>query len=66
MIRHPEIVVTRDDWRTLSADFILGGICALLFEAHGAAEANRFLVEVEKDYGQSWRDAVRRWVTVRP
>ncbi len=63
---HPEIVVTLDEWRTLTADFLVGGICAVLFERHGAAETNRFLADVEKDYGRSWRDAVCRWVTVRP
>ena len=42
MIRHPEIVVPREDWRTLSADFVVGGICHLLFERHGAAETSRF------------------------
>ena len=66
MIRHPELVVTRDDWLNLTADFIVGGISALLFQRHGAAEANRFLADVEQGYGRLWRDAVRRWVTVRP
>ncbi len=63
---HPEVIVTRDEWRTLAADFLVGGICAVLFERHGAAETNCFLSDVEKDYGRTWRDVVRRWVTVRP
>ena len=63
--RHGEIVVSRDDWRRLDADWIVGGICALLRRDHGVAEAERFMAEVLRDYGREWRSVVKRWVTVR-